>query len=100
MHPIFIVMSSLALAVLSWRFVERPFRAFGGPGARSGCEQFNSKVFDVIRQLDVRSVIFSTRRDLLRARGVEGLRETVARLSETGIRIVDVRVRSENAGDV
>lgn len=55
--------------------------------ARPGCEGFNERVFDVIKDYDIKVVIIAARWDQLRQRGLLGLAETVARIRTTGAQV-------------
>ena len=47
----------------------------------------NSHIFDIIARFRADTVIMSARWDLLRGRGLDGLRETVAKLTAAGLRV-------------
>lgn len=59
------------------------YKSFAIPG----CHDFNRHALDVIKQLNIKSVILSTRWDLLRGRGFDDLQETVAELEKAGVKI-------------
>lgn len=51
------------------------------------CKEFNAHVFDVIQKDRVSSVVLSARWDLLRGRGMDGLRQTVRLLTERHLEV-------------
>jgi peptidoglycan/LPS O-acetylase OafA/YrhL len=51
------------------------------------CQKFNERATAVIERFNVKTVILSARWDLLRQRGVEGLSDTIERLTERGIEV-------------
>lgn len=51
------------------------------------CHDFNSHIFDVIARFHADTVIMSARWDLLGARGLSGLKDTVDRLKAAGLRV-------------
>lgn len=51
------------------------------------CHDFNSHIFDVIARFHADTVVMSARWDLLRARGLSGLKDTVAKLTAAGLRV-------------
>jgi hypothetical protein len=55
--------------------------------ARPSCEEFNARVFDVIAAYGIDAVVMSSRWDLIRQRGMDGLSETVDRIGKTGAKV-------------
>jgi peptidoglycan/LPS O-acetylase OafA/YrhL len=55
--------------------------------ARPGCAGFNANVLKVIERYNIDTVVISSRWDQLRQRGLSGLEETVARLTDAGVTV-------------
>ena len=55
--------------------------------ARPGCEEFNARVFDVIAQYHIDTVVLSARWDEMRERGLEGLSDTIDQLRARGLSV-------------
>ncbi len=51
------------------------------------CHDFNSNIFDIVARFHADTMVMSARWDLLRGRGLSGLKETVAKLIATGLRV-------------
>jgi hypothetical protein len=55
--------------------------------ARPGCEGFNNRIFQVIRDFDIKVVVIAARWDGLGQRGFSGIGDTVRRLREAGVTV-------------
>ena len=55
--------------------------------ARPGCEDFNTRVFDVIARYHIDTVVLSARWDEMRERGLQGLSDTIDQLRAKGLTV-------------
>jgi peptidoglycan/LPS O-acetylase OafA/YrhL len=79
--------SSLTHNIVQYTFAGCPpvigYRSY----ARPGCEDFNSRVLQVIKDFDIATVVIAARWDQLRGRGLSGLADTVRRLRSAGVAV-------------
>ncbi len=78
---------ALTHAVLQYTFAGCPPLLAYRSRAKPGCGDFNAHAFDVIRAYGVTHVVLAARWDLLSARTLAGLPDTLARLAALGVSV-------------
>ncbi len=78
---------ALSHAVLQYTFAGCPPLLAYASRAKPGCRDFNARVFEIIRAYGVDSVVLAARWDLLPARTLANLPDTIARLTAAGVAV-------------
>ncbi|WP_082478826.1 MULTISPECIES: acyltransferase family protein [unclassified Methylobacterium] len=78
---------TLSHAILQYTFAGCPPLLAYASRAKPGCRDFNAHVFEIIRAYGIDSVVLAARWDLLPARTLANLPDTIARLTAAGVAV-------------
>ena len=78
---------TLSHSILQYTFAGCPPLLAYASRAKPGCRDFNAHAFEIIRAYGIDSVVLAARWDLLPARTLAGLPDTIARLAAMGVAV-------------